>query len=965
MKIISFRTIAVVVTGLVLAKVTCAQCGEWDNRYPDFTAPQTQSCDAAVFWDPDGLGPEPEQLHIAGTINGPSVSFGSSMSLSRFDGKHWFPVSSINGSVNALCVWDPDGAGPERSKLIVGGTFLINNVSTRIAAWDGSAWSLLGGPANAIVRSLTTWDPDDNGPLLPLLIAGGDFTAIGTFSVTKLGAWNGLTWQTIGGGIGGTVLSGVPRVQALSQWDPDGSGPQGALLAVGGEFSLAGTTPASRIALWNGVAWQAAGSGVSTDVAAIASYDPDGAGPSNPQLVVGGGFLNAGGQTANYIASWDGTQWQSLANGANGNVLALANLDPDGGGPLNSVLVAGGLMTQMGDLPAQRIAQWNGTQWSSMDGLPANDRVRSLCVQPNAGNQPQRLIAGLISNDTSRNGLIQEWNGSGWLPLGQGLDDSVVAMTSWDHDGSADSPARIVVGGKFTWAGATQLNHIALLDGEHWEPLGSGFGDVASNVPVVNSLKSWDTDGAGPLTRMLFAGGSFTTAGGIPANRIAQWDGSQWSNLLSGLEEAPFQANPAVNALTTFDPDGQGPAEELLVVGGYFTRAGGIVSNHIASWNGVAWSPMATGVSNAVYALMSFDPDQSGPQPALLVAGGSFVTASGVTANGVAAWNGSTWLNLGTGLNTATFQRGVLAFALWDSDGAGALPPQLFAGGDFVGATNVPRYLGRWDGAAWQRVSVPGLTQQVNALSISNSGEMYAVTGAPSDTSGRLIRFNGSSIAFLGQVGAPVQSICVAATQPGGSAEQVFIGGNFRNVGTVGTGYFARWSTLAPQVILEPSDTSATVGDTITLDADFRNGQPIVQWFRNDVVVVNGLQPGGTTAYGANTPNLILVNAQPSESGVYRAVATNSCGQISTNSATVTIAIPLTCDSIDFNNDTSLFDPQDIEAFLSVYSEGPCVPASATCSDIDFNNDTSLFDPCDINSFLVMYSEGPCTPCGV
>ena len=71
-----------------------------------------------------------------------------------------------------------------------------------------------------------------------------------------------------------------------------------------------------------------------------------------------------------------------------------------------------------------------------------------------------------------------------------------------------------------------------------------------------------------------------------------------------------------------------------------------------------------------------------------------------------------------------------------------------------------------------------------------------------------------------------------------------------------------------------------------------------------------------------------------------------------------------TCDSIDFNNDTSFFDPQDIEAFLSVYSEGPCIPSSATCNDIDFNNDTSVFDPCDINSFLVVYSEGPCTPCG-
>ncbi len=75
--------------------------------------------------------------------------------------------------------------------------------------------------------------------------------------------------------------------------------------------------------------------------------------------------------------------------------------------------------------------------------------------------------------------------------------------------------------------------------------------------------------------------------------------------------------------------------------------------------------------------------------------------------------------------------------------------------------------------------------------------------------------------------------------------------------------------------------------------------------------------------------------------------------------------IPVTvCDSIDFNNDTSLFDPQDIDAFLSVYGEGPCIPQTATCNDIDFNNDGSVFDPCDIDSFLTQFAEGPCTLCG-
>ncbi|GEM_PF-2422562 len=70
------------------------------------------------------------------------------------------------------------------------------------------------------------------------------------------------------------------------------------------------------------------------------------------------------------------------------------------------------------------------------------------------------------------------------------------------------------------------------------------------------------------------------------------------------------------------------------------------------------------------------------------------------------------------------------------------------------------------------------------------------------------------------------------------------------------------------------------------------------------------------------------------------------------------------CNDIDFNNDGSSFDPQDIEALLSVFSEGPCIPDTQVCDSIDFNNDGGLFDPCDINSFLTVFAEGPCTPCG-
>ncbi|TVQ64130.1 MAG: hypothetical protein EA378_00145, partial [Phycisphaerales bacterium] len=71
-------------------------------------------------------------------------------------------------------------------------------------------------------------------------------------------------------------------------------------------------------------------------------------------------------------------------------------------------------------------------------------------------------------------------------------------------------------------------------------------------------------DESGPA---LYAGGSFTTAGGVEVNRVARWNGSAWSAL-----EGPsgIGVNGTVRALAVFD-DGSGPA---LYAGGYFSTAG-------------------------------------------------------------------------------------------------------------------------------------------------------------------------------------------------------------------------------------------------------------------------------------------------------------------------------------------------------------------------------------------------------
>jgi hypothetical protein len=85
---------------------------------------------------------------------------------------------------------------------------------------------------------------------------------------------------------------------------------------------------------------------------------------------------------------------------------------------------------------------------------------------------------------------------------------------------------------------------------------------MGGDVPIVYALAVAGGD--------LFAGGSFTTAGGVPANSIAQWSGNSWSALGSGMG-GEF---PLVRALALLGSD--------LYTGGDFIMAGGKVSPYIA-----------------------------------------------------------------------------------------------------------------------------------------------------------------------------------------------------------------------------------------------------------------------------------------------------------------------------------------------------------------------------------------------
>ena len=56
-------------------------------------------------------------------------------------------------------------------------------------------------------------------------------------------------------------------------------------------------------------------------------------------------------------------------------------------------------------------------------------------------------------------------------------------------------------------------------------------GDFAVLNGEVHALTTWDPDGSGPQAEWLIAGGTFTQAGSVPAQRVAAWAGASWHAL--------------------------------------------------------------------------------------------------------------------------------------------------------------------------------------------------------------------------------------------------------------------------------------------------------------------------------------------------------------------------------------------------------------------------------------------------
>ena len=644
---------------------------------PGFGLPGVNDTLYALAVFDDGTG---QALYAGGWFT--TAGGGEANRIAKWDGTQWSALGLGMGGpspyVHALTVFD-DGTGPT---LYAGGAFTTAGgmPANRIAKWDGTQWSALGGGMDNWVYALTVFD-DGTGPAL---YAGGNFTAAGGVPANYIAKWDGTQWSALGSGMNSTV-------RQLTVFD-DGSGPA---LYAGGAFTTAGGVPANCIAKWDGTQWSALGLGMggpSPSVQALTVFD-DGSGPA---LYAGGNFIAAGGVQANYVAKWDGTQWTALGSGMNSGVGALTVFD-DGTGP---ALYAGGWFTTAGGGEAKRIAKWNGTQWSALGlGMAGNSPCVFALTVFDGGAGPALYAGGRFATAGGAPAdSIAKWDGTQWSALGDrnGVNARVRAVTVFDDDGEGPQPAALYAGGEFTMAGGVPANAIAKWNGTQWSALGSGV--LGGGYPYVYALTVFD-DGTGPA---LYAAGGFATAGGVPANGIAKWNGTQWSALGSGM------AIPGVFALTVFDDDGDGPHLPALYAGGNFTTAGGVPADRIAKWDGTQWSALGSGVNNCVRALTVFD---DGTGPALYV-GGDFTTAGGLVISRIAKWDGTHWWGLG-GMSSYVY-----ALTVFD-DGSG---PALYAGGWFTTAGGgEANRIAKWDDTQWSTLG-SGANKEVWALTVFDEG---------------------------------------------------------------------------------------------------------------------------------------------------------------------------------------------------------------------------------------------------
>jgi hypothetical protein len=500
--------------------------------------------------------------------------------LAVWNGSTWAEVGGgANSHVYALAWKD--------SQLYVGGNFHQVGITPAfyLAKWDGANWSTfdtgVGGPVNGIAF------------LSNSICVVGLFKSVGNgINATNFAVWNGSAWQASASG--GLDATGFKAVSS------------GTNVYVGGIFLTAGGVASAYLTSWDGSRFWPVGTpgrigAVNSIVRALAS--------DGTNVIAGGSFQYAGQTNALRIARFDGTHWSAFGTGLNSNVLAVAAVG-------TNFYAAGEFTGGSGGPLAYHMGRWSGSQWVPLNNT-AFATVNALVTRTNdlfiAG------YFGITAADGTASWLTRWDGTNFWKVLAFGPDTfTLFSLDGIGNTAIAITDTDIYLSGNFqvtecdpTWMECTNSRFVMRFDGTYGRSLGTGLNTNANAIAVVGTnvyfgglitnaggvtvkgIARWDGNawfdvgggitGSGTILAMatigtnLYVGGTFTNIGGVPARHIARWNGSTWSALGSGTLSTPTSTAGTVSALTVAGND--------LYVGGSFRMAGGKESYFMGRWN--------------------------------------------------------------------------------------------------------------------------------------------------------------------------------------------------------------------------------------------------------------------------------------------------------------------------------------------------------------------------------------------
>ncbi|MCB9602182.1 MAG: hypothetical protein H6721_23860 [Sandaracinus sp.] len=464
-------------------------------------------------------------------------------------------------------------------------------------------------------------------------------------------------------GVGGRSDLAVTALVALPDDDD--------AVLVGGNFEAVGRTRTRNVALWTGEAWQTLGDGVDGDVTALAA---DAGGVYYAAIR---DELTFGGRVLRYA---DGA-WTSIgAPSAAVDAMALA---PDGR------LWIGGWFEQVDEATIPYLAVWDGSAWAAADVDAPDAGVSAI-----AHHGTTTCIGGDFENVgalASRNAAC--FTGGTWSARAFSYPYYQINALTFDDAGVLYAAGTFPIedpedydygGGVARWVdGAWRL----VGDGVHSDPAGPGR-----------------VEGVGVVGNNLYVTGGFVAAGfrpdAIPTNDAARYDleAGVWDDVRGGLGKIRGISLIGTNALALATT-----RSGLVYFGGLFTLAGDRAAFGVVAFDGVYWRPLAEvddeaigGVTGEVLSFASLG--ECG-----LYVGGRFTYAGDQRVNNVTRLvPGAGWERLGEGLPGA-----VRALAVGNDPIPDVAPAALpLRSGGFVYAglddeSGTYRGLAVWDGLAW------------------------------------------------------------------------------------------------------------------------------------------------------------------------------------------------------------------------------------------------------------------------